>query len=151
KALAFYVEFAKRNEFEPWGREATARAFRRAGDICDQLSRHSEAQANYHKAIGLFVALVADIPGQPEFQSELATSYNNLAISLLKFNQPTEAERALRTALGLKEKLVASFGADANYHGELSPALGNLAELLRETKRPDEAKEAWGRAVKLYQ
>lgn len=76
--LAFYDQFAEKNQGNLAWQSESARAFRRAGEIQLRLSNYEEAERACRRALALYQRLALEKPGQPDFIAGMAATYNAL-------------------------------------------------------------------------
>jgi tetratricopeptide (TPR) repeat protein len=77
--LAFYDQFATKNEGDlRWQRE-TARAFRRSGEIQFRLGNNQEADDSFRRALTIYNKLLVSEPTKAEYIAGVAATRNQLA------------------------------------------------------------------------
>jgi tetratricopeptide (TPR) repeat protein len=150
KALTLYQNFVRESGGAPDVRRETALAYFRLGQIQGVLSRDTEAEQAFHRAIAMQDALVAEDPGHAGYRQDLANSHNWLGEFLRERGRPLGgAEAAYRQARDLQEGLLAEFPEHAVYRKELARSHYNLAILSMETDRGRAAGEHLARAIEL--
>ena len=83
----------------------------------------------YHKdAIGIQEQLYKETPSA--YASDLATSYNALAVLYYDLKEYGEARKYCEAALGIRKKLYAE--TPSAYASDLAVVYGNLAEIYKE-------------------
>jgi tetratricopeptide (TPR) repeat protein len=161
RGLQFYERFAQQNAGHEKLRQATARAYERAGNLRQELGDWTEAQADFAKAIEIFEKLIDEGHGRVEVQFELAQSYRGMTSSLQNTGQHGEAERMCRRAMALYEKLDAEYKVSFDpteakvgyrlYRDRMGQCLSELSQILFSTQQDDKAYEALRQALRLYE
>jgi tetratricopeptide (TPR) repeat protein len=111
--------------------------------------RYDEAEAFLDKAVNLLKRLVADYPPAPEYQMELAHSYQSLGILLEERGRAREAEQAYRQGIACYKALPPN-SASAAYRRGLAQLLNNLGNSLDRTGQTQEAQEVGRQSVEEY-
>ena len=151
KALRFYDSFSREQGTDPAVRQATARAYRRVGDIRLRLGRHAEAETAYDQAQSLLGPLALAAPDREDLLREQADILNNLGVLRAKLGRVSEAETAYRRAVTLKEQLAARHPDNLEPRQSVVGSLGNLATLLASTGRMPEAVAEIRRALAIQE
>jgi tetratricopeptide (TPR) repeat protein len=92
--------------------------------------RLQDAEKSFRRAVVLQAKLVAESPGVPDYQQELAMSHTHLGAVLQSVGQPREAQQEYQQALAAWEKVVAASPAVSDYHNQYGSSLHNLAVLM---------------------
>jgi tetratricopeptide (TPR) repeat protein/tRNA A-37 threonylcarbamoyl transferase component Bud32 len=150
-ALQYYQAFLKEKGTDPEVRLDTVNAYRRLGDIQQQLGQSGEAEEAYRQAIAQAEKLVADHPNVPEYQTDLARNYHSLGTLLRTNGKLQEAEQAYRKAFAINEKLAADHPNVPEYRQRLARGQNDLGALLAATGRHKEAEHAYRQALTLQE
>jgi tetratricopeptide (TPR) repeat protein/tRNA A-37 threonylcarbamoyl transferase component Bud32 len=132
-------------------RRRQAYCFNYTGEVERVAGTPEAAQEAYHQAIKIQEQLVAEVPGSPEYQQELARTSYNLAILYRETDRLAEAEGLFQEAIDRLQKLVERHDARADLRQELARAHLNLGPVLRSTGRATLAIESYGKAIELLQ
>lgn len=100
----------------------------------------------YIRSLKMLKELVKSNP--QAYESDLASSYNNLAILYSATQRFSESEEKYKSALAIRERL-----AKANpqaYESDLAGSYNNLAMLYSDTQRFSESEEMYKSALKIY-
>jgi serine/threonine protein kinase len=100
-ALEFYLGFLDQKSDDPEIRLETAYAYRRVGDIHEQLGNESKSTEAHRQGNRLLQQLHLDYRHDPMYRDELAQSYFQLGRSLWRDNHLDEADRYFNQALAL--------------------------------------------------
>jgi serine/threonine protein kinase len=117
------------------------------GLILSQTGRTEEAEERMRSALAVRQKMVADFPGQPRLQAELALVEVPLGDLLAKTHRDAEAEQLLRHARDMME--VAADKGKVLY--PLFESQSHLADFLKDTKRTEEAEQVHRQALALYE
>jgi len=107
----------------------------------------TEAEKELNEAMRLFKPLVAEFPGIPDYQRQLASTYNHLGDLFRDTNRPEEAVTAFQENLKLCEPLAEKFPMVPNYRSELGGTLNNLAMVRLNQGDPAAAQPLLERAI----
>ena len=116
---------------------ASVRARQNGADVAIELCK---------KAIRIQQAVVEEW-NLPEYQRDLAISWNNLGRAYGLLNDLPKAEASFREALKLQGKLVSRHNEKLAYANELGGTYNNLGVVLRQAGRLAEASQAYGQAI----
>jgi serine/threonine-protein kinase len=105
EAKGFYDTFLKQYQSSPSLLLATAKAYRRLGDIREMLGDYIGAESAYTDSIRRLQGLVGPTSNGADVRRELARSEMGLGILLKKSNRYEESEQALAAAIDLRERL----------------------------------------------
>jgi tetratricopeptide (TPR) repeat protein len=91
--------------------------------------RPQEAEQAFRRALPLWQELAQATPAQPEYRHNLAATYQNLGLLLLRRGAATHAEQAYRDALAQYDKLGTDFPTYHNHEKDRNLTRENLAQL----------------------
>jgi tetratricopeptide (TPR) repeat protein len=111
--------------------------------------RFNEAYPQYEKALKRFKKLLEADPESTQYQSDVATTQNNLGTLLGDMGRQEEAKERFERALELYEKLLKSNPKNTEFQSAVAGIQNNLGELLRRRGRREEAKGRYERALEL--
>ena len=150
KALAIWEQLTKDSPKDERAQAGLARTQLGLGNVYQINTKLDLAQKAYQQSLDNRVALANAHPKVPEYQRDLATSYNNLAIVLQR--QPgkkADAEKAYRTALTLQKQLADDAPTISQYQNDLARTNLNLARLTAQGNPPPE--KEYQEAVRIWQ
>src|SRR5439155_1729278 len=104
----------------------------------------AQAQAIWDK-------LVAAHPDVPEYQNDLASTYNNLGLLQQTTGERAAALQSYEQARRLREKLVAAHPDVLGYQNGLSGTYVNLGNLIKTSGKSEEAIGWYGKAILLLE
>jgi tetratricopeptide (TPR) repeat protein len=117
----------------------------------------ADAKKEYDSALRLQQELVSHIPGNPNYQQELARTYYNRGILQYRNGDLKDSESDFRRAVGLLEP-IAEKNTDASAGSknpppsqDLARVYNNLANLLVHEKRMPEAAPLFERAIAIHE
>jgi tetratricopeptide (TPR) repeat protein len=140
EALSFYEGFLRERATDPGLRWEVGRAAYRVGDIQALLGDTEKAEASYGQAIATFTQLVAEFPNKPDYQEDLAASYNNLGILLQETGRTSQAERTYHRAIAQYRGLTEQNSQDLKYRRLLAGGYHNLGTLQMHLGMPEAEK-----------
>jgi tetratricopeptide (TPR) repeat protein len=149
KVLTFYEQFAKDESAQPKDQLATAQARFRVGEIQARLGRYDKSEEAYRKAIALLEGLESATLKQPEFQYELALSYDGLYRLYGTISRLQDAEKAIRQSLATTTRLADAEPRTNKYRVHLVTCHCSLAELHYVAGRYREAGQAFRHTLAL--
>jgi eukaryotic-like serine/threonine-protein kinase len=133
-ALGLYKDLVRQRPTDPEARWATARAYRRQGDlraadVRGGPSRRAEVLGAYRAADAQITSLRAGAPRDPRYREEHARVLGHWGTHLsdLRFNRPQEVRPVLRRALALWRGLADEFPAVARYQLAVAQGCVDLA------------------------
>ncbi|HEY7423308.1 MAG TPA: serine/threonine-protein kinase, partial [Gemmataceae bacterium] len=150
KGFKFYERFAKQNAGHEELQRATAKAYRRAGNLRRNLKDWAGAQADFAQAIAILEKWADESHGSREDQEELARCYYGMTHSLQKAGQHSKAAPFCRRAIALFEKLAAD-RQDPYDRFELGQSLGQMGVILSSAGQPEKAEEAMRQSLRLFE
>jgi tetratricopeptide (TPR) repeat protein len=106
-----------------------------------------EAEGELLEALQIFKPLVAEFPGNPEFQRQLGNAYLHLGNLYRDTQRPEKAVSVLLETLKVYEPLAERFPTVPNYPSELGGALNNLAMVRLNQGDLPEAQQLLARAI----
>jgi serine/threonine protein kinase/tetratricopeptide (TPR) repeat protein len=146
-ALGLYEELTRQRPTDPEARWATARAYRRLGDLLSggslwpDPSRRTKVRETYRSADALITALRAAYPHDPRYREEHARILGHRGTRFTyPFDGDKEKEPILRRALALNRGLADEFPATARYRLAVAQGCIDLAYALT-LMTPAEAEE----------
>ena len=95
----------------------------------------AEARKAYETALAIRQKLADAHPAVTEYQSNLATSHNDLGILLSETGAPAEARKAYETALAIRQKLADAHPSVTEYQSNLATSHNTLGILFSATGR----------------
>ncbi len=116
------------------------------GSLLGAAGRLNEAETVCCAAIGPLEKLTSEQPDAPDYQYELAESYEVLG-NVGRDAQPKQAEEQYEKALAASQKLVEEYPTVPSYEQLLAEAHRNLAVLRQAAGRPDEARQDYDKAL----
>jgi serine/threonine-protein kinase len=96
----------------------------------DQYRTAAEVEPLFREAVQFLDALVAQYPQVPEYQSDLGTALQNLAMNRLRANQAAEASRLLDAAIAHQRVALESNRKNSFYRKFVLDAFGDLETAL---------------------
>ena len=147
-AQPFYEDFLKQHGARPEFHAETAIARTRVAKITSLTGPASKAVIQYREAIALWEKLVAEEPGNLDYQANLAKTLNDLGMVLLPLEgRLDEALDTFNQAQQTVELLISAYPESVSQRLELSLILQNIAEVQRRQGKPDEAIASIERAL----
>jgi serine/threonine protein kinase/tetratricopeptide (TPR) repeat protein len=105
-------------------------ALQHFGDGLAQLNRNPQAaEKAFRSALSLWQELTDAVPARPEYRHNLAATYQNLGLVLLRRGQFEQAEEAYRQALTCYDQLGADFPAYQKHGNDRASAQQSLTQL----------------------
>src|SRR5262249_20704773 len=108
---------------------------------------NTECEAEFLAALDIFQPLLAEFPNNPDYQRQLAATYNHLGNFHPDAQRPAEALADVRESLTRYEPLAERFPLVPNYRSELGGTLNNLAMVRLNQGELAEAQQFLERAV----
>jgi len=108
---------------------------------------NTECEAKFLAALDIFQPLLAEFPNNPDYQRQLAATYNHLGNFHRDAQRPAEAVADFRESLTRYEPLAERFPLVPNYRSELGGTLNNLAMVRLNQGELAEAQQFLERAV----
>ena len=105
------------------------------------------AQANLNRALDVLKRLVADYPGIPAYEEQLARVHMNVADLHWQLGQNERAEEASRAALAALEQLAVRFPSSPLYRERLVECYRDSVPRLMAAGRTEEARQACQRVI----
>jgi serine/threonine-protein kinase len=127
-ALEYYQAFVKERQDDPSVQRDLAEAYRRLGEISNELGDKKQARENLQKAIELFEGLRQTESEELTLQAGLARSYYTLAYAQAFDKQPAEGEVSAKRAIPLLEQLRAAQPGASEYGRMLGRAYDLIAQ-----------------------
>ena len=124
-----------------------ASCYRKLADMRKFAKDYDGARMLYLEAISIGERLMADEPGNTEFQEHLSTALHDLAGVLSKIGKPTEARSLLERADKLCSRLIAADPESVESQVRLVFVLADLGRIAKNDSRFDAASESFQRAV----
>jgi tetratricopeptide (TPR) repeat protein len=115
EALDFHRGFLRQESDEPSVRRETARALFRIAALYIDLGRSTEAEQACREAVALQEKLVADFPGEADYQHDLGKSIAYLGHVYATTTRFQEAAKAYARALEIHGRLESKFPDRADY------------------------------------
>jgi eukaryotic-like serine/threonine-protein kinase len=135
---------------EPRFRSGLALTYDNIGLLATSRDETTAAEQSFGESIHIAEQLVAQFPDQPDYQHNLAISYNNLSFLFAK-SDSRKAEEASQKARSIEEKLVESHPQNARYQSDLALSLNNLGALQGHNGQFDAAEDSYCRAIALQE
>jgi hypothetical protein len=129
-ALAFFERLAQEPDDEPQFRFERAQAYRKAGAIHYKLGEPALGAAAFEQAVALLQGLSEDHPDVPEYRTELATTFTDMAKEYITVGRIGAAEGLVIRALPLWEQATDSADVRPRDRGGLAQAL-HLRGIIR--------------------
>jgi tetratricopeptide (TPR) repeat protein len=111
--------------------------------------RFQDAAEACREEIALVEKIIAQSANARDYQSRLATRYDDLAQILNAAKQPQQAEQALQRALTTWEELAAKYPKEAEYPWKLVECQFKFALLLTDTGRAPEADKVYTKLLQV--
>jgi tetratricopeptide (TPR) repeat protein/tRNA A-37 threonylcarbamoyl transferase component Bud32 len=143
KGITILERLAKQKEPDP---ETLAWADEYYGTYAKRLGRPVPVEW-FERQRALYEGLVADFPGVPVYQEELAASLLGKARRLAVEGRHQDAEVVMQRSLDLRQQLVARLPSVEKYRITLSEAYACHAKILKDTKWPDQAEAPLRKAL----
>lgn len=110
--------------------------------------QHAAAVNAYDAAISAHLKLVADYPLNQQYRSDLARSYNNLAMAEVQHPQrSTRVVETFKQALAVQKQLIHQNPTNVHHHSTLGSIYGNLGTVLEGRNQMTEAAKAYSLAI----
>ncbi len=151
EALRFYEELAQEEGDDPEVRAEVARAYHRMSRIHWRLGDIAAGRAASRQAAALWERLLADAPGNAEYQSNFGKVTHNEGVQAYFEGDLLASEAACRRAIDLATPLAREFPGIAEYRRSLASAHSSLALVLERTDRTEEALANHRRAVHIQE
>ena len=137
-ALKAIEEFLAEYGHEPAYRAEAARANLRAADLRAHLGDPEAAEPAYHRAIELYEALAAEVPGNPAARAGLITAWNQLATLYGRRNRFADADSAYARMANLLDTVPENERQSPTYRHNRAVLIQNMAwRLARQGRYPD--------------
>ena len=114
------------------------------------MGRIDESTKTCRQAVEIMRSVVAEDPGNPKYQCQLAVVINDLAMGLNEAGELAETETCFREAVAIQEPLVLADPANREYRLFLSNMQFNLGMILDRKGRHAEAEPWYQQAVEGY-
>jgi tetratricopeptide (TPR) repeat protein len=138
-ALKYYQDFVREQRGDPSLQAELARAHVRAGDIHAVIGEHSEAEAQFRKAIEIRERLARENPASTDCRRDLADGYMSLANWQNVARRGAETEPLFQKAIEIREKLSRENPTVADFQSDLAAGYQSLAGLKTIMRRLAEA------------
>jgi serine/threonine protein kinase len=146
KALPFYRNFRAQRPDDPGLKSEEAEQWFRVAFIEQTLGRPTEARHAYERARDLLENLVKEHPEVAEYQFGLASTHNDLGMSLASVSKVLEALQAYEQAADLLAKLVKAHPETPKYLDAQATTQTNLGNLLMSLSKNEAALRAYKEA-----
>jgi len=132
KAQGYYTSLLGEESADPFVRADVGDAYLRLARIHshNHFDESEEAVASWKPAIPLFEQLVAEFPGEPEYEVGLAESLNGTARHLQNIGQLEDAEQAFRRVNDLLEQMEPKTGYQWYRRGFIYESLNELEKAV---------------------
>jgi serine/threonine protein kinase len=130
KAQLFYQGFLEENRGNVTIREEVGRAYRRLGEIHNELAQFEQSEQTYRSAIAVYEQLASDFPDIADYRQEIVLTYTGLIFTLERLGRYKEAEQVCLQALDIAAQLVADFPDVDDYHRDLAKVYESLGWVL---------------------
>jgi serine/threonine protein kinase len=139
-AQRFYEDFLNQRGGDPALRAELAAARGRVAEITSLIGSANEAVVQFQQAIALWEKLIADQPGSPSHQENLARTLNDLGVVLIPLEgRRDEALGLFHRAQELIEPMIAADPQSVPRRHELGLILRNIAQVQSDQGRSEEA------------
>jgi serine/threonine-protein kinase len=149
--LAFFRGLRERLQADRDTRPAAlvrlAEAVHKYAHLTDEIGDQQDGLKAHEDSLAIWQRLTRDDPGNPGYQSGLATIQNCRGTFLRATGQPAEARRAYESALAIRRKLAEDHPTVTQYQGALATSHLSLGLLLSATGEPAEARRAFEAAL----
>ncbi|MFO0850363.1 MAG: serine/threonine-protein kinase [Gemmataceae bacterium] len=147
--LKLWDEFADSREAGPDADVLRAEGAYRVGFLRFKLGEHTEAEAAYRAALGVYANLAAAHPAVPDYQAGLAATHTNLGILLQTTGRPADALPLFDRAIATLTKVRATVPANPTARQFLRNShIGRAATRDRLGRFADAAAD-WDKAIEL--
>jgi serine/threonine-protein kinase len=148
KLLESAVEFYQKLAQEEGGNDPAVlqeqgQTFARLADLYSTISRQTQAEEAYDRALAIRQKLAAEHVTSAEYQKDLADSHNKLGLLYRDTGRHDLAEKAHRQGMAIRQKLVAGHPTVAAYQYDLADSFNALGLLYRATGRYADAEKAF--------
>jgi tetratricopeptide (TPR) repeat protein len=147
-ALRFYEDLLAEQSDDPDLRRETAVAYRRLGQILEELMQSARAEQAYGESVTRLRDLAAAFPAEAAYRFDLGVSLMRHAAVHDLLDHTAEAEQGYREAADILARL-ADQSREPAYRKELGRTLVYLARVLTKVKRDEEAGGYLHRALAL--
>ena len=114
--------------------------------LLSETGKPAEALAAYEQARAIRERLARENPTVTQFQSDLATSHDNIGMLLRETGKPAEALAAYEQARAIQERLARENPTVTQFQSDLAVSHNNIGMLLSDTGKPAEALAAYEQA-----
>ena len=97
----------------------------------------------------MYETLLKTDPSSSVYQSDVATTLNNLGVLLSDMDRPEDAKNRSKRALEMRETLLKTDPSSSVYQSHVATTLNNLGTLLWDMGRPEDAKNRYERALEM--
>jgi serine/threonine-protein kinase len=130
-AAKFHEEFVRRHAQDPHLRLELGRTYVRLVRIISDIGDKRKARDLARQAADIFKELVADDPGNADYQHELAIGYYYLSNYQAEFGEQDLGISGYHEAIAILEKLTAAYPTEAKYAVDLGRTWGALGYYQR--------------------
>ena len=134
------AKYAEYRKSLGWSYNALGKVLREHGLLRESVDAH-------RRAVECYAKVAEEKPNDPEYQSDLADSHDELATALRDARELDAAAAEHRRAIAIEEKLVAGH---AEYRRWLAWSYQALGWVLNESQRPLEAADAYRKSIEAY-
>jgi tetratricopeptide (TPR) repeat protein len=149
--VPFYERLTRREGTRSTLQAEQAQAHDRLADVMSEIDDPAKGIEQLQAAIRILERLVAERPGEPDYQHRLAKQYHNVSTLRFEDRRLDQAESELMKSIALKEDLAARYPEVAEYQDALAISLCSLGNIYRATRRPDLAEATLQRARTIQQ
>jgi serine/threonine-protein kinase len=117
------------------------------GNLAHEIGDWQDALGSFRESLAIRERLVRENPSVTGFQTDLASSHNNIGLLESETGHPDQALESYGKALTIRERLARENPSVTQSQSHLAQSHNNIGALQRQTAHPDRALESYGRAL----